>query len=243
MRGGEGTDRKAGRGAALREIAEDASGFGAAELRLTRDLVIRPRAVMDAYDAHGSTAGGLYPKPFRYYLTINGLYLLLLALFGGFEQIISTSLPQEMLAELSGRVGKSIPEFTADLDQWFSLLYVPLVTLVFVPPIFLLIRRWSPAGDREDLRQTFTFLNAWTLFNVPLGVVQLLAPDLMLWLAVLGIAVWPLIYALVGKGRWWRTRVGAWIKGAVLLAVALVMMIPASAVAWFAALLGAMFAP
>ena len=44
----------------LAELAEDAVGFGGQELRLTRDLLLRPRAVMDAYDAGGSTAG---PRP------------------------------------------------------------------------------------------------------------------------------------------------------------------------------------
>jgi hypothetical protein len=215
------------RGSALRELAEDASGFGVAELKLTRDLVLRPGRVMDAYDAEGSTAGGLYPKPFRYYLTINGVYLLLMALLGGVEQLM-TAFPVEDLAEL---------------DQWFSLVMVPVTTLVFVPPIFLLIRRWSPAGDRQDLRQTFTFLNAWTLYNVPLGLIPLIRPDLLLWASAAGILVWPLLYAVMGRGRWWRTRKGAWIKGVVLLFVALVVMIPASIVAWVAALAGAMLAP
>jgi len=237
-----GAERPEERGSALREIAEDASGFGAAELRLTRDLVLRPGSVMDAYDAHGSTAGGLYPKPFRYYLTINGLYLLLVALFGGFEQIMG-AFGAEGMAELAALVGKTQAEFSADLDQWFSLVMVPVTTLVFVPPIFLLIRRWSPAGDRQDLRQTFTFLNGWTLYNVPLGLVPFLAPGLMWWASGIGILIWPLLYALMGRGRWWRTRTGAWIKGAVLLLVALVAMVPASAAAWIVALLGAMFAP
>jgi hypothetical protein len=44
--------------------------------------------VLDAYDAHGSTAGGLYPRPLRYWLTVNGLYLLVTALLGGLERAL-----------------------------------------------------------------------------------------------------------------------------------------------------------
>ena len=231
------------RGSALRELAEDASGFGAAELRLTRDLIIRPRRVMDAYDEHGSTAVGLYPKPFRYYLTLNGLYLLLLALLGGFEQIMGGIMPMEDVAALAAHAGKTPEQFVGDLDQWMSLLMVPLTTLVFVPPIFLLIRRWSPADDRQDLRQTFTYINAWTLYGLPLGLLPMLVPDLMWATTVAGIALWVLPYAVMGRGRWWRTRRGAVIKGVVLVAVSLLAMIPASFFVGIVAFAGAMWGP
>ena len=230
-------------GSALREIAEDATGFGVAELRLTSDLILRPRRVIDAYDELGSTAGGLYPKPFRYYLTLNGLYLLLIALMGGFEQVFSATMRPEDVAIAARAAGKSPDEFMADLDQWSSLLMVPVTTLVFVPPIFLLIRRWSPAGDRQDLRQTFIYLSAWTLYGIPLGLVPLVAMDLMYWTTAAGVLLWVVPYAVMGKGRWWRTRRGAVIKGVVLMVVAVLAMIPASLLVGAAAMTGAMLAP
>ena len=100
----------------LSELAEDAVGFGGQELRLTRDLLLRPGAVMDAYDAHGSTAGGLYPKPLRYYLTLNGLYLLVITLLGGMESMFvrafASSSPTA-LPKVAARAGKSEGELIA----------------------------------------------------------------------------------------------------------------------------------
>ncbi|HEX8570913.1 MAG TPA: hypothetical protein VF699_13475 [Caulobacteraceae bacterium] len=237
------------RGEALREVAEDAIGFGAAELRLTRDLLRRPRAVMDVYDAHGSTAGGLYPRPLRYWATINGLYLLLTALAGGLErslQVSQSGATREDLEWLAGRAGKTVEEFSADLEQWMSLVMLPLYALIFGGALFLLFRKWSPADDRQDFNQTFTFLNAWTLWTLPFGLVSmfLLSNDLMMLLsvAVMFLSI-PIVYAVFGRGRWWRTRTGAVAKGAVLVLVSFLAFVPLSILAGGLSLAGAFFLP
>ena len=73
---GDKASADAGRRTHLGEIAEDASGFGISDLRLTRDLLVRPAQVMAAYDELGSTGGGRYPRPLRYYFILNGVLLL-----------------------------------------------------------------------------------------------------------------------------------------------------------------------
>ena len=230
------------------EFVEDTVGFGAAEIRLTADLFRRPRAVMDAYDAQGSTAGGLYPRPLRYWLTINGLYLLFMALAGTFERSMRVgSGGRDEGMELFARwADKSSEEFQGDLEQWMSLVALPCYALFIGGALFLLFRKWSPGDDRQDFRQTFTFLNAWTLWTLPIGVFATLFADeqMMLWLMlpvyVVGI---PVFYILFGAGRWWRTKRGAVLKGVVLVVVAALAMIPYSLVAALISILGAVFLP
>ena len=231
-------------GPLLHEVVEEAVGFGGAELRLTRDLLLRPRRTLDAYDAHGGTAGGLYPKPLRYYLTLNGVYLLLMAVTGGFEQALSVSPGSgKMLADLARFAGKSLDETRADLDQWFALFSVPIYTLAIAGPLYLLIRRWSPADNRTDFHQTFTFLNLWTLYQIPLALVAQFAPGMMLPVTAVTYLLAPVVYAIVGRGRWWRTRGGAVGKGALLTVVTLLLAIPGAMLIWAAAILALKFLP
>ena len=213
----------------IAELAEDAVGFGGQELRLTRDLLLRPRAVMDAYDAHGSTAGGLYPKPLRYWLTINGLYLLVSALAGGLERALQPSgaRSQEGMTKIAAAAGKSVDEFQGDLEQWYSLVSLPLYALFMGGGLFLLFRRWSPGDDRQDFRQTFTFLNGYTVLVIPLGLITVVLPTAyMAWAIPLSFAVIAITFSRMGRDRWWRTSAGAWVKGTVLVAVAALALIP-----------------
>jgi len=237
------TDQPEPKHATLKEMAEDASGFGVAELRLTRDLIVRPAAAMAAYDEHGSTAGGKYPRPLRYYLALNGLILLINAMAGGVERTVMAG-DARLLDLLVRRTDKSREEFIADMDQWVGILSVPAYTLVMVLPIFLLISRWSPLNWRADLGQTFSYLNAWTLYQTPLMVLVLIDPSGFAGLSVaLMLALGVVVYARVGRGRWWRTAAGAWGKGALLTLVILVAMIPASVAVFGGAALGAIYLP
>lgn len=231
----------------LSELAEDAVGFGGQELRLTRDLILRPRAVMDAYDAHGSTAGGLYPKPLRYWLTVNGLYLLFMALTGSFERATRRDgFADEGYAFVARKAGKSLDEFMADMEQWTSLVSLPLYALIIGGAIFLLIRRWNPGNDRQDFRQTFTLLNTLTLWTIPISVVSSLFAPAMVNFAV-AMFVFPLLiavlYAVLGKGRWWRTPAGAWGKGVLLSVAALLAIVPYAFIGGTIAVAGAFFLP
>lgn len=209
------------------EFAEDAVGFGGQELRLTRDLLLRPAAVMDAYDARGGTAGGLYPKPMRYYLTLMGIYLLLIALLGGFEGALSGGGMDVLWGKLAVAAGKSQGEFMADLDQWYSLISVPITAAFFGGAAFLLIRRWSPADDQQDFRQTFSYLNAYSVVAVPFGLASVAFEPLRPWMLPITFLLLAVTFARVGAGRWWRTRRGAWGKGALMLLVNLVAILPA----------------
>ncbi len=71
----------------------------------------------------------------------------------------------------------------------------------------------------------------------------MVAPDLMYWSSAAGVLLWLVPYALMGKGRWWRTRRGAVIKGLVLLVVSFLAMVPASLLVGAAAMTAAMLAP
>jgi hypothetical protein len=233
-----GEERRSG----LAELAEDAVGFGGQEIRLTRDLIVRPRAVLDAYDNHGPTAGGLYPRPLRYFLALNGVYLLLIALLGGFERTMDT-LPQSALENLARGAGKSLDAFHADMDQWFSLLSVPIIAVFMAGVLFLLFRRWSPKDDRADFRQTFTFMSGWTLYGAPLGLLGLVFPELSMIVIPGSLLLVVLLWARMGPGRWWRTTAGAWGRGLVLTLVMLIVQIPASVLLWVLAVAAARFLP
>ena len=227
----------------MAEFAEDAVGFGGQELRLTRDLFLRPAAVMDAYDAHGPTAAGLYPRPLRYYLTVMGLYVLVIALFGGFERQMSGEAFDTLFTPLATAAGKSLVEYRADFEQWYSLLAIPVTAVFFGGACWLLIRKWSLAGDRHDLHQTFTYLNAFSILGIPCGLATVLVPSLSYIMLPLSFALMALTYARVGAGRWWRTPAGAWGKGALLLVANLIAYLPAVMVMLGVSILGARFLP
>ena len=241
-----GAPAKPGEG--LKDLAEDTVGFGAAEYRLTRDLFRRPRLVMDAYDEHGSTGGGLYPRPLRYWLTLNGLYLALSAVTGWQERSMQASGIAEdaNFAGFARKAGKSLEEFNSDIEQWMSLVMLPVYALVIGGALFLLIRRWSPLGDRQDFHQTFTFLNAWTLWTLPpsTAAILLLPAEQVIWLTfpLLFLSI-PAVYAVFGSRRWWRTRHGAVLKGALLVLVATLALMPYSLISMTLAMLGATLLP
>ena len=198
---------------------------------------------MDAYDAHGPTAGGLYPRPMRYYLTIMGLYVLAIALVGGFERQMSGDAFDSLFTPVAVAAGKSLAEFQSDFEQWYSLLSVPVTAIFFGGASWLLIRKWSAAGDRHDFHQTFTYLNAFSVLGIPCGFVSMLAPSLTAAMLPLSFVLMAVTYARVGRERWWRTRTGAWGKGALLLTANLLAYLPAILLLMGVAVGGARFLP
>lgn len=219
----------------LRDVAEDATGFGAAERRMTRDLLLRPDAVLVEQGQPGSP----YPKPLRYYLTLTGLYLVLIAVLGGFERVLGDQALM-LLQDAVAASGKSQDAFTADLDQWYSLLAVPALALGLYPPLRFLFGRWS--GARPD-GQAFVFLSGWTLLAAPLGLIGLVVPSLSwlssgAWLPILIILMWRM-----GRGVWWTTRwqlVRRTVVAGVVIAIAQTI---AATVAVGLALAGAVYGP
>jgi len=125
--------------------------------------------------------------------------------------------------------GKAPAEFRADMDQWYSLASIPVTAIFFGGGAFMLIRRWSPAGDRQDFNQTFTFINAYSVIGIPIGLVSLIVPSTRPWLLPTTFFVMALTFARVGGGGRWFNTVGRAIgRGALLLIVTLLTLIPAS---------------
>ena len=217
------SDRGTSADAARRDEDEgflnELTGFGAAELRTTRDLVLRPGAVLDAYDAHGRNAGGRYAPPLRYLFTIVGAYLLLVTLLGGYERTFATLFPQEMIAPMVERSGKSADAFAADLEQWFSLFTIPVMAACMSLTTAPLFRKWSGATAAGGRRQCFAFISGWELYGAPFGIANILWPNLTALLWPVTFVIVGLLFARMGRGRWWRTAAGAWLKGALLAVV------------------------
>ena len=223
----------------LRDVAEDATGFDAAELRMTRDLLVRPHEVV-------TQAGHLdspYPKPLRYYLTLTGLYLALIAILGGFESSLAslwTAAPDQMEAfiEMSG---KSADSFRADLDQWYSFLVVPAIALANYPVLRFLFRRWTTGSRPGD--EAFVFLSGFTLLAMVVGLSTLVIPGLK-WLPL--VTFLPFLFAVflrMGRDVWWRTG-GQLARRYLAVAVLLwLIQLPTMIVVTGLALAGAIFMP
>lgn len=221
----------------LREVAADATGFGAAELRMTRDLVLSPGVVVRE-QASGDSP---YPKPLRYYLTLNGLFLLLLGMLGGFEGRLSV-LEARGLAPFIEASGKSADSFMADLDQWYSILVVPLVALSFYPVLMFLFRRWS-LTDRTAKGHAFTFMSGWTLWGLPLAIAAALWPVVGQISLFVGPLIIGTLFFRMGREVWWRTK-GQFIRRFLVLIVLVhLAIILAGAASLVLGIMGATFAP
>jgi hypothetical protein len=240
---GDKASADAGRRTHLGEIAEDASGFGISDLRLTRDLLLRPAQVMAAYDELGSTGGGRYPRPLRYYFILNGVLLLVFGLTGGLDKTLSV-MPPEIVDPLLKMSGKSRDSFLSDFDQWSGMLSIPTVTVILAAALYQVIKRWSPRDSRTDFHQTFSFLNLWTLYQFPAAVLTQLYPQQFgLWSAPYMLATAAVSFGLLGRDRWWFSRRGAIGKGVLLLLLIVVLMIPAALATYGLGLAAAVYLP
>jgi len=226
----------------VHDLAEDATGFGLAELRTTRDMIVRPAALMAALDDVGDTGGGRYARPFRYYLTLNGLYLLVIAMVGGFGRAFAVA-PEGIVETWAARAGKSVDAFTADADQWYALTIVPLVAFFLFWPLYFWFRRWSGSTPRIVSRQVWTFMGAWTLYALPFGFINILRPD---WAGVTGFVapiLWLILLLRFGRARWWTSVLGLIGALLVLSLSLLAFQIPAALMAFGVAALGAVYGP
>lgn len=193
----------------VHDLSEDALGVGSVDLRTARDLLVRPRQVLESWMVLGPTGGGLYTRPLRLYLALNAILMLMLFLSGGSGHMI-TALPPEMLDPLIETSGKSRDAFVADADSWMTLFMVPLLSALYALATAPLLRWWDAEnlGWRRGFRASFAFLNAWTLLMLPIswflygqGWPAVLASFAM-W--VMGVVT----FLRMGRGRWYRT-VGA----------------------------------
>lgn len=199
------TDGETTRKQAIKDLSEDTLGFGGAEVRTARDLLVRPRLVLQAWMIEGPTGGGRYAKPLKLYLTLNAIIMLIVFLKGGLSFYLE-GMPAEMLNPLLEQAGKSRDAFMADADGWMSFLTIPVMAPLYALAAMPLFRLWDAEdlGVRRGFRASFAYLNAWTVPMLPLswfvfgtGPAALIASLLM---AVLGFAA----FLRMGRGRWYR---------------------------------------
>lgn len=199
------TDGETTRKQAIKDLSEDTLGFGGAEVRTARDLLVRPRLVLQAWMIEGPTGGGRYAKPLKLYLTLNAIIMLIVFLKGGLSGYLD-SMPAEMLNPLLEQAGKSRDAFMADADGWMSFLTIPVMAPLYALAAMPLFRLWDAEdlGVRRGFRASFAYLNAWTVPILPLswfvfgtGPAALIASLLVV---VLGFAA----FLRMGRGRWYR---------------------------------------
>lgn len=203
----------------LSDLSDDALGFGALELRTARDVVLRPRTVLEAWMTQGPMGGGRYARPLRLYLALNAILMLVLFLQGGSDMMLGFLQPAQM-DPLIAASGKSRDAFMGDADNWMSLVLVPVLSLFYALAATPLLRWWDPdrLGWRRGFRAAFGYLCALTVPLLPFawwmfdGGVGALVGNVALF--VIAIAA----FMRMGAGRWWRSpvvgvlkAVGLWI--------------------------------
>lgn len=220
----------------LKAVAEDATGFGAGEALMTRDLILRPRTVAMAQGDPASP----YPRAVRYLLTISGLFLAVMALLGGYQSAFS-QMPASFLEPLAAHAGKSRDALVADLDQWFAFIVVPVVNFALFVPLKYLVGRWR--GRQGAGGQALVFLSGWMLYGAPFTIAAMVLTPLKAvsgWLSLIIIVV---LFVRIGRGNWW-SRPGQAVWRFVQMAVLMILAyIPAVAVVAAVAVGGAVFGP
>lgn len=200
----------------LNHLSEDAIGFGKAEWNTLRDAIIRPRDVLEAYMTGGPSGGGVYARPLKLYLALCGILMLQLFVMGGSALWLGTLSP-EILDPLIEQSGKSRDAFMAHADNWMSLFLVPLNSLLYALFSAPLLRWWDSEnlGWRRAFRATFHYLNVWTIPIVPFGLLAY-TPATMGWFTVLMTVLGFVAFLRAGRGRWYHSAGGGFVKAAVI---------------------------
>ena len=220
------TEGEATRKQAFKDLSEDALGFGGVDVRTARDLLIRPRLVLQAWMIEGPTGGGVYAKPLKLYLALNAILMLVVFLRGGIGGMLD-QFPAEVLGPLVAQSGKSSDAFMADADGWMSFLTVPLMAPLYALAVLPFVRWWDAEdlGWRCGFRAAFAYLNAWTVPMLPLfWFIYGTGPVAMMGsvaLFILGVVV----FMRMGRGRWYRGVAAGLGKGLVLQTAVILMML------------------
>jgi hypothetical protein len=192
----------------LNDLSDDALGFGALELVTARDVVLRPRTVLETWMTQGPTGGGQYARPLRLYLALNAILMLILFLNGG-SAIMLGGMSPEIIDPLIAASGKSRDAFMADADNWMSLILVPLLSVFYALGAAPLMRWWDPdtLGWRRGFRAAFAYLNALTVPLLPFawfmydgGIGTLVGNVALLVIAIAA-------FMRMGAGRWYSAPV------------------------------------
>lgn len=197
------------------EIAEDATGFGGVEWRTARDLLVRPRDVLAAYETGGPTGGGLYARPTRFYLALCGVLMFYLFIIGGTKKLIE-QVPSELLAQAIAASGKTREAFMNDADGWMTFAVTPVLAIFYALALAPAIKRWGRTNWRMAFRATWALLCAWTVPILPIGPL----PYMDGYALASGMLIYVLLivaFVRMGKGRWWTTWQGAVGKSLILL--------------------------
>lgn len=194
----------------LSDLSDDALGFGVLELRTARDVVLRPRVVLEAWMTQGPSGGGRYARPLRLYLGLNAILMLVLFLQGGSAMMLGI-IPPGMVDPLIAASGKSRDAFMADADGWMTLVMVPLMSLFYALAATPLLRWWDPErlGWRRGIRAAFGYLCAVTVPLLPFswwmygqgGDLGLLVGNSAMFIAII------VAFMRMGAGRWYRSPV------------------------------------
>jgi hypothetical protein len=192
----------------LNDLSDDALGFGLLELRTARDVLLRPRVVLEAWMSQGPTGGGHYARPLRLYLALNAILMLALFLQGGTGMMLG-AVPPEMLDPLIAASGKSRDAFMADADNWMTLVLVPLLSVFYALAAVPLLRWWDPErlGWRRGFRAAFAYLNALTVPLLPFawwmydGGIGAVIGNVVLFVGAIT------AFMRMGAGRWYSSPV------------------------------------
>lgn len=210
---------RAARAKTIDDLSEDTLGVGSTDVRTVRDILLRPRQVLEAWMTLGPTGDGRYARPLRLYLALNGVLMLIQFLNGGSANLLR-GLPPEILLPAIQASGKTRDAFIADADGWMSLITVPLLATLYVFTATPLLRWWDPEnlGWRRGFRAACAYLNAWTVPLLPIAWflygVGPLATLASLAMAILGLAA----FLRMGRGRWYRSSLTGGFKALVLAA-------------------------
>ncbi|GAA4018227.1 hypothetical protein GCM10022280_17090 [Sphingomonas swuensis] len=202
------------------DYAEDATGFGATEWRTFRDLLKRPRAVLDAYLERGPTGGGLYARPMGFYFALCGVLMIYMFIAGGLEGVIQRQ-PAEVLNGWIAASGKSRAEFIGDADGWMSLVSVPVLSFFYAIFSAPLLKWWGGLDWRRTFRSTFTLLNAWTVPVIFLGPLPMME-RFALFASIFMYGANIVAFLRLGRGLWWKGWPGGILKGFLLLVVMMI---------------------
>jgi len=194
------------RAAGLSDLSDDTLGFGAQELVTARDVLIRPRQVLEAWMTAGPSGGGRYARPLRLYLALNAILMLVLFLQGG-STLILPSDAEPVLRSLIEASGKSRDAFMADADNWMTLVMVPVLSAFYACAATPLLRWWDAddLGWRRGFRAAFAYLCAWTVPILPLSFWAYNKGPVGLAVAVALFAIGVVTFMRMGRGRWWRS--------------------------------------
>ena len=189
-------------------LADDVLGFGGREVLTARDLLMRPRTVLEAWMENGPEGGGIYARPLRLYLGLNAILMLVLFLQGGAGFLLD-DLPPAMMGALLEQSGKSRDAFVADADGWMTLVMVPLLSLLYALLSAPLFRLWDKQdlGWRRGFRAAFAWLCAWTVPMLPIAWWGFGRGPGALAVSIAIVLLGVVAFVRMGQGRWFKSRI------------------------------------